>query len=436
MNTRKTFVLIFAMASLASMLSCEKSDDNDDNGDPSSLSDPPAASFTITPASGNTSTVFTLDASASTDDEDNLSELLFRWDFTNNGNWNTPPSSDPIAQYQFAAEGTYTIKLEVTDTDELSGTTTRQVTITDTGNLPPNAPANPQPEDGETGQDLSLTLYWTCSDPNQDQLSYDVYFGTSNPPPAVENGILANSYSTGQLSENTTYYWKIVAFDEADLSTEGPVWEFTTQSGFMCGDPFTDPRNNKTYGTLEVTNSLGTQCWMTANINIGTMIGGTQEMTDNGVIEKYCYDDIENNCDGYGALYQWNELMQYVSTEGAQGICPGGWHVASDLDWGGLEEFIGMPMSQIILTGLRGTDEAKFLKENSPDNIGFDALFNGYRNNGGTFNAIGSYATFATSTQSNLNLAYVRYLFNDHDQILRDKYEKAFGFGVRCVKDN
>jgi len=40
--------------------------------------------------------------------------------------------------------------------------------------------------------------------------------------------------------------------------------------------------------------------------------------TDNGIIEKYCYNDNPSNCNTYGALYQWDELMQYISEVGAQ----------------------------------------------------------------------------------------------------------------------
>ena len=47
-------------------------------------------------------------------------------------------------------------------------------------------------------------------------------------------------------------------------------------------------------------------------------------MTNNGIIEKYCYDNNPANCAIYGGLYQWNEMMQYTTQQGAQGICPNG----------------------------------------------------------------------------------------------------------------
>lgn len=52
------------------------------------------------------------------------------------------------------------------------------------------------------------------------------------------------------------------------------------------------------------------------------MITANQNSTNNGVIEKICYNDDPNNCTVYGALYQWQEAMQYNYTPGTQGICP------------------------------------------------------------------------------------------------------------------
>ncbi len=82
---------------------------------------------------------------------------------------------------------------------------------------------------------------------------------------------------------------------------------------------------------------VGTQCWMAENLNVGQRIDGDCEMEDNAVTEKYCYNDDENNCEEYGGLYSWDELMQYTSLENAQGICPEGWHIPDDEVWKILE---------------------------------------------------------------------------------------------------
>ncbi|MDK2899267.1 MAG: hypothetical protein PWQ10_454, partial [Patescibacteria group bacterium] len=73
--------------------------------------------------------------------------------------------------------------------------------------------------------------------------------------------------------------------------------------------------------------TIGNQTWSKTNLNIGTMITGATNQTNNSIIEKYCYNNTESNCTTYGALYQWDEAMQYTNTEGAQGICPTGSHI-------------------------------------------------------------------------------------------------------------
>ena len=106
------------------------------------------------------------------------------------------------------------------------------------------------------------------------------------------------------------------------LSSEDVNITFTT-SAFNCGSTLTDYRDNQTYPTV----LIGTQCWMAKNINIGTRIDGTSNMSNTGTIEKYCSGNLESTCDVYGGLYQWAEMMQYSTTQGVQGICTPGWHI-------------------------------------------------------------------------------------------------------------
>ena len=77
--------------------------------------------------------------------------------------------------------------------------------------------------------------------------------------------------------------------------------------------------SNCTYeGQMYRTVQIGNQCWFKENLNVGTMIPGSQEMTDNSIIEKYCYENDPANCATYGGLYQWNEMMQYTTQQGTK----------------------------------------------------------------------------------------------------------------------
>ena len=80
-------------------------------------------------------------------------------------------------------------------------------------------------------------------------------------------------------------------------------------------------------GKIYHTVQIGTQCWLRENLDIGTMILGIQDQSNNGLIEKSCYNNNPNNCNTFGGLYQWYEAMQYDTTTGSRGICPPGWHI-------------------------------------------------------------------------------------------------------------
>ena len=110
------------------------------------------------------------------------------------------------------------------------------------GNNPPNQPSNPSPFSGSNNQPVNLTLSWNCSDPDGNPLTYDVYFGTSNNPPITSSNQSAASFNPGQLNNNATYYWKIVAKDNQGHTTSGPIWNFTTQT-VVVNNPPNQPSN-------------------------------------------------------------------------------------------------------------------------------------------------------------------------------------------------
>ena len=86
---------------------------------------------------------------------------------------------------------------------------------------------------------------------------------------------------------------------------------------------------------------IGTQTWMQYNLDVGTMLTAPTAQTNNSVVEKWCYNNNPANCTTYGGLYQWNEMMQYVTTAGTQGIAPTGFHIPTDTEMGVLQAYLG-----------------------------------------------------------------------------------------------
>ncbi|MCD4665240.1 MAG: hypothetical protein K8R68_08205, partial [Bacteroidales bacterium] len=239
--------------------------------------------------------------------------------------------------------------------------------IKDYTNQPPTQPSDPIPGDGSIDIGIDSDISWTCSDPDGNDLLYKIHFGTDPDPPFIYAGLTEATHDPGTLDNNTTYYWKVVAFDSYGDSAVSNIWSFTTEieTIFTCGDVLLDTRDGQSYNTVEI----GTPCWLAENLNIGTRIDGTGYQTDNSIIEKYCYDNLESNCDTHGGMYQWNEMMQYTIIEGVQGICPPGWYIPTDDQWKILEgtvdsQFgIGDPMWNY--EGFRGFDAGLNLKSTS-----------------------------------------------------------------------
>ena len=85
-------------------------------------------------------------------------------------------------------------------------------------------PALLLPGNGASGVSITPTLSWDAA---SGASSYDVYLGTSSPPPLVAT-TTATNYAPGTLSEAAVYFWQVVA---RSSSGSGPsaAWTFTTQ---------------------------------------------------------------------------------------------------------------------------------------------------------------------------------------------------------------
>jgi uncharacterized protein (TIGR02145 family) len=211
---------------------------------------------------------------------------------------------------------------------------------------------------------------------------------------------------------------------------------------WTCGMPLNDCRNTETYATIQI----GTQCWMAENLNVGTMINSSVTMTNNDLIERYCQNNNTANCDTYGGLYTWNEMMQYTTVNGTRGICPIGWHLPTDAQWCTVTIAHGWP-TNCSLTSYQGVSALAGTKMKSTtlwtsgttgtNLLGFNAkpASSGRYTDGSFGGDMGSISVMWSSTQIDSGTAWLRLLYCTNTGISRDSQDKAYGFSVRCIKD-
>lgn len=191
--------------------------------------------------------------------------------------------------------------------------------------------------------------------------------------------------------------------------------------------------------------TIGTQTWATNNLNVGTRINRAEAQTNNSIIEKYCYGDIESNCTTYGAFYRWNEAMQYRTVQGSKGICPVGSHIPSDDDWKILEIYLGMTEQEANSWNPegRGTDQGTKLKAGGSS--GLNLPLSGTLGSDGFFD-LADLGSYWSSTQAGTIIvdgevvstnygAMTRALSSGYSTVLRDVTEKSYGSVIRCVGD-
>ena len=199
----------------------------------------------------------------------------------------------------------------------------------------------------------------------------------------------------------------------------------------------------QTYNTV----LTGTQCWLQQNLNIGNMINSTNMQTNNGTIEKYCYENTASYCNIFGGLYQWNEVMNYTgpssgNLSGRQGICPSGWHIPSDGEWCQLATFLEGNGSACSSGWYAPTSGGKMKQSGPPSywsdpntgatNVsGFTALPGGNWTSENSFFGETGFGGFWSTTGP--MTYYVSY-----DMASLDQWGENFtsGYSVRCIRDN
>jgi uncharacterized protein (TIGR02145 family) len=193
----------------------------------------------------------------------------------------------------------------------------------------------------------------------------------------------------------------------------------------------------QTYNTV----LIGNQCWLKENLNVGTRINGIVAQTNNGIVEKYCYNNNPANCTTYGGLYEWAEAVQYQNGASnstslnpplyghIQGICPTGWHLPDTTELSTLTKAVNNDGNSLKAIG-QGFGSAA-----GTDLNGFSGLLAGTRYSDGSWGSLGLYTFYINTTEADAANVYYIELGTDFSNILFDKNSKEYGRSVRCIKD-
>jgi len=178
---------------------------------------------------------------------------------------------------------------------------------------------------------------------------------------AIDLGADTSKIESG-LACNTLYHRYAWAYSQSCNSqiTQLTMTTLECTYGAPCPGMPTVEYEGKTYNTV----LIGSQCWLRENLDIGVKVDGNANQQNNGIIEKWCYDNEDSNCELYGGLYQWEEMMKYSTTEGSQGICPNGWHIPADNELCELTTYLD-PTVNCSTIGGTGTNAGYKLKSAS-----------------------------------------------------------------------
>jgi hypothetical protein len=96
------------------------------------------------------------------------------------------------------------------------------------------------PEPGEYAVSINADFTWYASSSGGTPTGYRIYFGSNNPPNNIANGTDLGNVLTWTtpitLDYLTTYYWRIVPYNENGSATGCPVWNFSTHQVPLTGN--------------------------------------------------------------------------------------------------------------------------------------------------------------------------------------------------------
>lgn len=196
---------------------------------------------------------------------------------------------------------------------------------------------------------------------------------------------------------------------------------------------------------------IGSQCWFEQNLASTKYRNGSDilNITDSATwvntttteAAAFCwFDNDPGKADVHGALYNW------YAVSSPNGLCPDGWHVATDDDYKEMKVYLGLPEQDVnqsehgeiirlgpMLKSFFGWDASSTSGHNSS---GFNGMPSGRRGSNGSFGSLESRGYWWTSTAFSATRGWAHMLQgNRPHSAARSSEEKRAGHSCRCVRD-
>ena len=191
----------------------------------------------------------------------------------------------------------------------------------------------------------------------------------------------------------------------------------------------------------DTNNKAATINVMAENLNVGIMVDGSENQSDNSKVERYCYNNDTTKCLNYGGLYQWAEMMGFNDScntkscahliqENHQGICPDGWRLLT------YNDFYIVVHADGNDAGVKGVRSTGFGGLNY---TGYSLIGAGMRlNDDGVSSFIdineAAYWFFPTEKENKTTWAGVAFTIKSIQNFDNGYGPKIDGYPVRCVK--
>ncbi len=203
--------------------------------------------------------------------------------------------------------------------------------------------------------------------------------------------------------------------------------------GFGAGFTVTDFDGN-IYHTVQI----GTQIWMAENLRVthyrnGCEIAEVENDSVWSVLRTGALCWYDNDSAAYKQIY--GALYNFYAVNDDRGLCPEGWHVATEAEWLELESFLG---GRSVAGGKLKDTTAGLWNGSNPgatDESGFCGVPAGGRGRVGGSGEGGNYATWWSSTAYDSLFAWHFGLSGGNASIRSNPGHNNSGFSVRCVRD-